>query len=177
MAVSNLFLLPGPNTGLGHSSVVICWRRRIDALTAIVYMRRNGVTAIEARSRRRRLMSPALIRVCAAVWTFGGCLGWYLDTTGRNSRCTDTQWRFRRRVALRSTRIRDGIGQAGVLTNQCLVSDIVVYIEASKISTVEPRACLPRILFFCALRATQSQVSRARKSSTCAAWQTNLRWP
>jgi cation diffusion facilitator CzcD-associated flavoprotein CzcO len=98
----NLFLLPGPNTGLGHSSVVYMLEAQIEhVLTAIVYMRRNGVTAIEARPQAQEAYVASVDKsMQGTVWTSGGCLSWYLDTTGRNSTLWPTpSWKFRRRVA------------------------------------------------------------------------------
>jgi len=98
----NLFLLPGPNTGLGHSSVVYMLEAQIEhALTAIVYMRRNGVNAIEARSEAQEAYVASVDKsMRGTVWTSGGCLSWYLDNTGRNSTLWPTpSWKFRRRVA------------------------------------------------------------------------------
>lgn len=98
----NLFLIPGPNTGLGHSSVIYMLEAQIEhVLTVIVYMRRNGITAIEPRSEAQQAYVASVDKsMRGTVWTSGGCLSWYLDTTGRNSTLWPTpSWRFRRRVA------------------------------------------------------------------------------
>lgn len=95
----NLFMLAGPNTGLGHSSVVLMAEAQIAHVL--------GVLAL-AESRRARAVEPradAQARYVAwidashatTVWNAGGCRSWYLDRTGRNS----TLWpygvdRFRR---------------------------------------------------------------------------------
>jgi cation diffusion facilitator CzcD-associated flavoprotein CzcO len=98
----NLFLIPGPNTGLGHSSVVYMLEAQIEhVLSAVLYMRRNGVAAIEARPEAQAAYVADVDKsMHGTVWTSGGCLSWYLDATGRNSTLWPTpSWKFRRRVA------------------------------------------------------------------------------
>ena len=98
----NLFLLPGPNTGLGHSSVVYMLEAQIEhVVSALRYMRRHGIVAIEARPEAQAAYVNAIDKnMRGTVWTSGGCVSWYLDKTGRNSTLWPTDsWRFRRRVA------------------------------------------------------------------------------
>ena len=98
----NLFLLPGPNTGLGHSSVVYMLEAQIEhVLDAVRYMRSHGVVSIEARAEAQAAYVAAVDkRMRGTVWTLGGCQSWYLDATGRNSTLWPwSTWRFRRRVA------------------------------------------------------------------------------
>jgi cation diffusion facilitator CzcD-associated flavoprotein CzcO len=98
----NLFLLPGPNTGLGHSSVVYMLEAQIEhVLSAVGYMRRHAVGVIEARPEAQAAYVNAVDKnMRGTVWTSGGCVSWYLDKTGRNSTLWPTDsWRFRRRVA------------------------------------------------------------------------------
>jgi cation diffusion facilitator CzcD-associated flavoprotein CzcO len=98
----NLFLLPGPNTGLGHSSVIYMLEAQIEhVIGALGYMRRHGGVSIEARAdAQAAYVADVDKRMRGTVWTSGGCLSWYLDSTGRNSTLWPTQsWAFRRRVA------------------------------------------------------------------------------
>jgi hypothetical protein len=71
------------------------------ALSAVLYMRRNGVAAIEARPEAQAAYVADVDKsMRGTVWTSGGCLSWYLDATGRNSTLWPTpSWKFRRRVA------------------------------------------------------------------------------
>jgi hypothetical protein len=98
----NLFLLMGPNTGLGHTSVVIMIEAQVEHLLGVLrHMRAHGIAALEPRAEAqaewRREMDA---RMRGTVWVAGGCASWYLDATGRNSTLwPDTTWRFRRRVA------------------------------------------------------------------------------
>jgi cation diffusion facilitator CzcD-associated flavoprotein CzcO len=113
----NFFLLLGPNTGLGHSSVVLMMESQIEhvlgALRAIDGGVGGGVGraigrgpgaglgAIEPRAEVQAAFVAAVDhRMRNTVWSTGGCASWYLDRTGRNS----TLWpsytfSFRRRVA------------------------------------------------------------------------------
>ena len=98
----NLFILMGPNTGLGHTSVVIMLEAQIEhLLQALGYMRGGGFAAIEPRPEAQAaFVEEVERRMEGTVWTAGGCASWYLDRTGRNSTLwPDFTWRFRRRVA------------------------------------------------------------------------------
>ena len=98
----NLFILMGPNTGLGHTSVLYMLEAQIEhLLSALRYMRRHGIATLEPRREAQdAFVSEVQKRLEGTVWTAGGCRSWYLDRTGRNSTLwPDFTWRFRRRVA------------------------------------------------------------------------------
>jgi cation diffusion facilitator CzcD-associated flavoprotein CzcO len=97
----NLFFLLGPNTGLGHSSMVYMIESQIaHVLAALQHMRRHGAETIEVRAEvQGRYNAELERRLEGTVWNTG-CASWYLDRTGRNSTAwPDWTWRFRRRVA------------------------------------------------------------------------------
>jgi cation diffusion facilitator CzcD-associated flavoprotein CzcO len=97
----NLFLLLGPNTGLGHSSMIYMIESQvahvIDALNA---MRDRGADTVEVRSEvAERFNREIDKRHEGAVWNTG-CASWYLDDTGRNATLwPDWTFRFRQRTA------------------------------------------------------------------------------
>lgn len=98
----NLFILMGPNTGLGHNSVLYMLEAQIEhLLAALTYMQRHGVSALEPRpGAQAAYVADVQKRMRGTVWTAGGCASWYLDRTGHNSTLwPDFSWRFRRRVA------------------------------------------------------------------------------
>ena len=98
----NLFILLGPNTGLGHTSVVYMIEAQIaHLLRAVRYMERNDVSAMEPRPEAQAaFVADVDQRMRGTVWVAGGCRSWYLDATGRNSTLwPDFTWRYRRRVA------------------------------------------------------------------------------
>ncbi|SDI17745.1 Predicted flavoprotein CzcO associated with the cation diffusion facilitator CzcD [Rhodococcus triatomae] len=97
----NLFLLYGPNTNLGHSSIVYMLESQIAyVLDALHGMRREGWTAFEVDADVQQTYNAAVQDdLRSTVWNAGGCRSWYLDARGRNS----VQWptftfEFRRRL-------------------------------------------------------------------------------
>jgi cation diffusion facilitator CzcD-associated flavoprotein CzcO len=94
----NLFLLLGPNTGLGHSSMVLMIETQIEhVLRAIQAMDRRGASVIEVRREVYDEFNARLdARMKGTVWE-SGCSSFYLDETGRNGVLwPDWTWRFRR---------------------------------------------------------------------------------
>ena len=98
----NLFFIVGPNTGLGHSSMVLMIESQVGYIRdAVRTMRKRGLTAVEVRQAETDRYNDALQkRMKRTVWSAGGCDSWYLDAHGRNT----TLWPystidFRRRLA------------------------------------------------------------------------------
>jgi len=94
----NFFMLLGPNTGLGHSSMVYMIESQVDhVLGAIASLERTGASAIEVRAdalERHKRDSDAHMR--GTVWDTGGCSSFYIDRNGRNATLwPDWTWRFR----------------------------------------------------------------------------------
>lgn len=97
----NLFMLLGPNTGLGHSSMVYMIETQIEhVLRAIGAMDRRRASTIEVRPEVYREYNRDLdARMQGTVWDTG-CPSFYLDATGRNGVLwPDWTWRFRRRAS------------------------------------------------------------------------------
>jgi cation diffusion facilitator CzcD-associated flavoprotein CzcO len=98
----NLFLLLGPNTGLGHNSVVYMTEAQLDHLLgALRHMKRKHIDAIEPRRESQERWTAAVDRrMRGTVWVTGGCASWYLDHTGRNSTLwPDSSWSYSRRTS------------------------------------------------------------------------------
>ena len=97
----NFFILLGPNTGLGHSSMVYMIESQIayvmDALRA---MGERGATSSRCGRRSRpRYNAEVQRRMQGTVWNTG-CTSWYQDAKGNNPTLwPDWTWRFRRRTA------------------------------------------------------------------------------
>jgi cation diffusion facilitator CzcD-associated flavoprotein CzcO len=94
----NLFLMIGPNTTLGHNSMVYMIESQVNYLTgALDFLGRPGVATVEVRpevtsSYNRRLQAD----MEGTAWTSGGCTSWYLDHRGRNTTLwPGPTWRFR----------------------------------------------------------------------------------
>jgi len=96
----NLFLFYGPNTNLGHSSIVYILESQITyVLSALETMDDRGAACVEVRPQVQDVFNEEMQeRLQASVWN-SGCSSWYLDRHGRNS----IQWpgftfEFRRRT-------------------------------------------------------------------------------
>jgi cation diffusion facilitator CzcD-associated flavoprotein CzcO len=97
----NYFMLLGPNTGLGHSSMVYMIESQIEHVSqAIASLRDTGATTIEVRPEAHRAFNDEVdARMRGTVWDIGGCSSFYLDATGRNATLwPDWTWRFRRKA-------------------------------------------------------------------------------
>jgi cation diffusion facilitator CzcD-associated flavoprotein CzcO len=97
----NLFFLLGPNTGLGHNSVVYMAEAQIAyVMDALRTMRERGAGAVEVREDAQAAFNASVDkRMVDTVWS-SGCASWYIDETGRNSTLwPDWTWRFRQRTA------------------------------------------------------------------------------
>jgi cyclohexanone monooxygenase len=81
----NLFMLTGPNTGQGHTSVVFVIESQVAYLRdAVRTMRRRGYGALEPRADAQRRFNASLQRrMKHTVWSRGGCMSWYQDARGR----------------------------------------------------------------------------------------------
>ena len=82
----NLFFIVGPNTGLGHSSMVFMIESQIAyTIDALRQMRSDGVAAVEpTRESQQAWNDDIQRRMKRTVWSAGGCSSWYLDAHGRN---------------------------------------------------------------------------------------------
>ena len=80
----NLFHLLGPNTALGHNSVVVMIEAQVDhLLSALRLLERGGVRAVEPRVEAAdAYVAEVDARHADSVWA--GCRSWYLDDQGRN---------------------------------------------------------------------------------------------
>lgn len=82
----NLFQLTGPNTGLGHSSMVFMIESQLAyILSALDAMQTSGHRRLEVRRQAQdRWSTDIQRRMKRTVWQTGGCASWYLDRRGRN---------------------------------------------------------------------------------------------
>jgi cation diffusion facilitator CzcD-associated flavoprotein CzcO len=97
----NLFFLVGPNTGLGHTSIVFMIESQIAyVLGALRAMRSHGAHTLEVRADAQAAYNEKLDRMTEdTVWVTGGCTSYYIDRNGHNSALWPTYtWPFRRRL-------------------------------------------------------------------------------
>jgi len=95
----NLFLMYGPNTNLGHSSIVFMLESQYRyLLKAMRAMRDGGLGRLEVRKDVQRAYNEEVQRrLKGSVWNAGRCASWYLDDDGENAvMWSDFTWRFRR---------------------------------------------------------------------------------
>jgi cyclohexanone monooxygenase len=83
----NLFFVVGPNTGLGHSSMVFVIESQVHYIReAIRAMRAGGYAAIEPTAPAQASWNDWVQRrMQRTVWLTGGCSSWYLDEHGNNT--------------------------------------------------------------------------------------------
>jgi cation diffusion facilitator CzcD-associated flavoprotein CzcO len=97
----NLFFLVGPNTGLGHTSIVFMIESQVAyVLDALKTMRRRGARTLEVREQAQSAYNAELDRMTDdTVWVTGGCTSYYIDRNGHNSALWPTYtWPFRRQL-------------------------------------------------------------------------------
>jgi len=83
----NLFVLLGPNTALGHSSVLLMIESQIRYLLAALDHLDAGAGPLEVRrDAQNRWNDWVARRLSRSVWNAGGCRSWYLHpVSGRNT--------------------------------------------------------------------------------------------
>jgi cation diffusion facilitator CzcD-associated flavoprotein CzcO len=97
----NMFVLIGPNTGLGHTSMVYMIESQLNyVVDAITTMKSRGIGRIDVRQDQQDAYNEELQRKLAgSVWMTGGCASWYLDAHGNNTTLwPDFTFRFRKQT-------------------------------------------------------------------------------
>ena len=96
----NLFMIIGPNTGLGHSSMIFMIESQanyvVDALKTMTA--RNLASVVVDPAAVDRFDEEVQQKMGHTVWA-SGCSSWYLDASGRNTTLwPDFTWRYRQRT-------------------------------------------------------------------------------
>ncbi len=83
----NLFILGGPNVGIGHTSAVeMIEHQYAYVLDALAEMRSRGLASVDVRAEvQARFVADLDRKMEGTVWLQGGCASWYVDREGRNS--------------------------------------------------------------------------------------------
>jgi cation diffusion facilitator CzcD-associated flavoprotein CzcO len=82
----NLFLMCGPNTGLGHNSQILMIEAQANYLTRCIRFARGRAVVEVRRGAQDRYNRELQRRLAGTVWQAGGCRSWYQDAeTGRNT--------------------------------------------------------------------------------------------
>ena len=82
----NMFLLIGPNTGVGHTSMVFMIESQVAyILDCLRTMEQRALQTIEVRAESEETFNAEIQqRMQGTVWA-SGCNSWYLDKQGRNT--------------------------------------------------------------------------------------------
>jgi cation diffusion facilitator CzcD-associated flavoprotein CzcO len=111
----NLFMIVGPNCGLGHSSMIFMIESQIAyILGALRTMRAKNLRMVDVRADVQRAYNARLQeRLAKTVWN-SGCQSWYLTREGKNT----TLWpgftvEFRLRTRRFDAERYDVVGQDG----------------------------------------------------------------
>lgn len=96
----NLFLLMGPNTGLGHSSMVYMIESQVQyVLDAVKKMDRKGWATVEVKAGSQSQYNASLqAKLGDSVWQTG-CKSWYVNENGKNTTLwAGFTWQFRQQT-------------------------------------------------------------------------------
>lgn len=82
----NLFFLMGPNTGLGHNSMVYMIESQVNyVIKALKTMRDKKLRTVDVKPEvQSRFGADVQKRLTQTVWA-SGCNSWYLNASGRNT--------------------------------------------------------------------------------------------
>jgi cation diffusion facilitator CzcD-associated flavoprotein CzcO len=94
----NLFLLVGPNVGVGHTSMVYMIESQVTYVDdALRTMDAEGLEVLETTPEAQAAYRDLIAKKSeGTVWLAGGCASWYLDKHGHNTTLwPDFTFRFR----------------------------------------------------------------------------------
>ena len=97
----NLVFMTGPNTGLGHNSMVFMIESQLSyVIDALRTIGARGARTFEVRPEAVEAYNERIqAELEDTVWTAGNCMSWYLDDTGRNTTLWPSySWSFRRQT-------------------------------------------------------------------------------
>jgi cation diffusion facilitator CzcD-associated flavoprotein CzcO len=124
----NFFMILGPNTTLGHSSMTLMSEAQIGYIGDFARrMRHQPIGAVDVKPEALTAFNETVQTwLKGSVWNAGGCSSWYKDARGHNTTIWPTfTWRFRR------------------LTRSFRLSDYDVQAPA-RVTPVEPQVAVPR---------------------------------
>jgi len=82
----NFFMLVGPNTGLGHNSMVFMIESQVAyVMDALKTMRKQKLRAVDVKPDAQVTFNKSIQgQLSKTVWT-SGCKSWYVDANGKNT--------------------------------------------------------------------------------------------
>lgn len=81
----NLFIMTGPNTGIGHTSLIHLIESQANyVMDALKYIKNNSVKSFEVKIEAQNKFNDDITKkMVNTVWLKGGCKSWYQDEFGR----------------------------------------------------------------------------------------------
>ncbi len=82
----NAYFMAGPNTGLGHNSIILMIEAQARYIgQALSYMKKQGYQSLEVKEEdENRFTDEVHAQMSKSVWS-SGCASWYLDASGKNT--------------------------------------------------------------------------------------------
>ncbi|MCB9231681.1 MAG: NAD(P)/FAD-dependent oxidoreductase [Bacteroidia bacterium] len=95
----NFFIVVGPNTGLGHNSIIHIIESQVQyIMSALDAMEKEGITRVEVKKEMQdKFNQEVQERLKGTIWNVGGCMSWYVNQEGKNTTLwPGYTWQFRR---------------------------------------------------------------------------------
>ena len=82
----NMFIVVGPNTGLGHSSMILMIEAQVHyIMEALKTMKQKGAKYTDVKKEvEKEYNNEIQIKLAKSVWQSGGCMSWYQTKSGKN---------------------------------------------------------------------------------------------
>ena len=96
-----MFLVVGPNTGLGHTSLIVMIEAQVHyIIETIRVMRKNNWNSVDVKKEAQEKYNVEIQnKMQNTVWQTGGCNSWYKNKNGKNvTLWPDYTFKFRRRT-------------------------------------------------------------------------------
>src|SRR5699024_9616666 len=82
----NLFILYGPNTNLGHNSIIYMLESQFEyVLRCVKTMEKQGARALDVKESTMRAYNHGLQKQLGATVWQSGCTSWYQNESGKNT--------------------------------------------------------------------------------------------
>jgi len=83
----NLFFLLGPNTGLGHNSIIFMIEAQVQyTMKCLAELDRKQAQSLTVKPEAEAAFNDHVqAQLKNMVWNAGGCSSWYLDENGKNN--------------------------------------------------------------------------------------------
>lgn len=82
----NMFLVVGPNTGLGHSSMILMIEAQVNlVMEGVKMLKQSGAKFVDVKSETQQQFNKEIQeKLATTVWQSGGCTSWYQTKSGKN---------------------------------------------------------------------------------------------